>query len=234
MRPVQRREALAILSGALLPFRATAAVPRRPARDAVDHVVIGIADLDRGMDLVAARTGVRPSIGGSHPGRGTWNALFSLGPGQYAELIAPDPKQAGTPDAYGLSAFAEPRLLMWAASTTDIEALAAALRSSGHSDGAVRPGARVKPDGRRLSWRTLGARGDDGLTPFFIQWDAGTPHPSADSPAGCRLDALTFEAPDPEGVASRLAALGLDARVERAEAPRLRAALSTPLGPVAF
>ena len=34
-------------------------------------------------------------------------------------------------DAYGLRSFAEPRLLMWAASTTDIDALAAELAAAG-------------------------------------------------------------------------------------------------------
>lgn len=234
MRNVQRREALALLAGALLPARRAAAAARRPAREAVDHVVIGIADLEQGMSAIEATTGVRPAIGGSHPGRGTWNALFSLGARQYAELIAPDPKQEGTPDAYGLRSFAEPRLLMWAASTTDIDALASELAAAGLSDGAVRPGARVRPDGRRLAWRTLGTRSDDGLSPFFIQWEPGTIHPATDSPAGCRLDSLTFEAPEPGPVEARLASLGLEARVERRPAARLRATLATPKGSSSF
>jgi hypothetical protein len=186
------------------------------------------------MAAVEKMAGVRPAIGGSHPGRGTRNALFSLGSGQYAELIAPDPKQEGIADSYGLGSFAEPRLLMWAASTTDIDALAAELKAGGHSDGVVRPGARMRPDGRRLGWRTLGTSAADRLSPFFIQWDAGTTHPSADSPAGCRLESLAFEAPDPAAVEARLASLGLEARVERAPAPRLLATLATPLGPVSF
>lgn len=234
MRQLQRREVLGLLAGAAVGRRLLAAPANRAARDAVDHIVIGISDLERGIALVEARSGVRPAVGGVHPGRGTWNALFSLGTGQYAELIAPDPSQPDTPDAYGLPSFAEPRLLMWAASTTDIAALAAELKAAGHSDGEVHAGARLRPDGRRLAWRTLGARGDDGLSPFFIQWEAGTTHPSADSPAGCRLESLSFEAPDPGAVANRLAGLGLAARVERAPAPRLRATLSTPKGPIAF
>lgn len=204
-----------------------------PARDAVDHVVIGVADLEKGVATIEARTGVRPTIGGSHPGRGTWNALFSLGTGQYAELVAPDPKQKGTPDAYGLGDFAEPRLLIWAAATSDIDGLAARVRAAG-SAVEVRPGSRLRPDGRRLGWRTLSTSTPDGLVPFFIQWDAGTTHPSADSPSGCALAALDFEAPDPSAVEKALATLGLSGNVAKSGAPRLKARLTTPKGEVAF
>ncbi len=234
MRSLQRREALTIIAGALLPVRTWAAAALRPVRDAVDHIVIGISDLERGIETIEAKTGVRPAIGGSHAGRGTWNALFSLGPNQYAELVAPDPKQKGTPDVYGLPAIAEPQLLMWAASTPEIDALAARLKVAGRSDVEVRPGSRVRPDGRKLAWRTLATSGNDGLVPFFIQWDAGTTHPSTDSPAGCRLESLAFTAPDPAAVEGALAALGLLARPAPGPAPILRVTLATPKGPVSL
>jgi hypothetical protein len=234
MHRVPRRDVLMLVAGALVAPRLRAAAALRPAREAVDHVVIGVSDLERGMAAIEERTGVRPAIGGSHPGRGTWNALFSLGRGQYAELIAPDPEQKETKDAYGLQAFAEPRLLMWAASTPDIDALALQLKAAGRSEVDVRAGSRVRPDGRRLGWRTLSTSTPDGLVPFFIQWDAGTMHPSSDSPAGCTLAALEFEAPDPPAVEKALAAAGLAATVQEADVSRLKLRLTTPRGEVAF
>ncbi len=231
MRHLRRREVLGMLAGAAVGRRVLAGPETRAPRDAVDHIVIGISDLERGIGIIEARTGVRPALGGVHPGRGTWNALFSLGPGQYAELVAPDPNQKGTADAYGLPGFAEPRLLMWAASTPDIDALATRLAAAGLSDGEVRAGARLRPDGRRLAWRTLVTRGADGMAPFFIQWDAGSTHPSADSPAGCRLESLSFAAPDPAAAERALAALGLACSVERGASARLRATLSTLRAP---
>lgn len=225
MRSFQRREALGMLAVGAFSRRAKAA-PLRDARDAVDHIVIGIDDLEQGMGKIQSLTGVRPAIGGSHPGRGTRNALFSLGPRQYAELIAPDPAQAATRDAYGLSGFSEPRMLMWAASTADIDALAVELKATANA------GSRVRPDGRVLAWRTLAVADRPGLVPFFIQWDAGTTHPSSDSPRGCTLEALAFEAPDPATVEAALAAIGISARVVRGAVPRLQATLETPNGRV--
>lgn len=228
MRLLQRREVLVTLAGLAI-ARRTAALPAlRPARDAVDHIVIGISDLERGIARIEALAGVRPTLGGRHPGRGTRNALFSLGPRQYAELIAPDPEQAGTRDAYGLAGFSEPRMLMWAASTADIDGLAARLKATPN------PGSRVRPDGRVLGWRTLEAAKRPGLVPFFIQWDAGTTHPATDSPAGCSLEALSFEAPDPATVERELAAIGISASVARGAEPRLRATLRTPKALVTF
>ena len=56
-----------------------------------DHFVVGISDLDKGMNLIEEMTGVRPVYGGVHPTIGTHNALISLGDHTYLEIIAPNP-----------------------------------------------------------------------------------------------------------------------------------------------
>ena len=63
----------------------------------LDHLVCAVADLDAPRRWLADRTGVDPVVGGAHPGRGTHNALASLG-SAYLQLITPDPDQ---PEPHG-------------------------------------------------------------------------------------------------------------------------------------
>jgi hypothetical protein len=208
------------------------------ATDAVDHLMIGAADLDRGIHWLEQRTGVRAAVGGTHPGRGTRNALIALRGRRYVELIAPDPAQPENLTSH-LRSINEPRLIGWAAATPDIEALAKRIRAAGHQPTAPRPGSRSRPDGRVLEWTTLGvnskfAAGGVDPIPFFIQWAANSPHPSSDSPAGCELSSLEFEHPDSKALSEALAGLEISATVRQAQSVAIVATLSTPKGAVVF
>jgi len=100
--------------------------------DLVDHLLLGVADREAGIRWVEERTGMRPVIGGSHPGVGTWNALLSLGGRQYLEIIAPDPAQAQLADRYRrLRALDTPQLIMWAAPTDNAAMTASRCRAAG-------------------------------------------------------------------------------------------------------
>src|SRR4029077_14510397 len=98
------------------PVNVAAEVP-----EVLDHILLGCGDLERAIAWVEERTGVKAAFGGVHPGRGTQNALLSLGTRHYLEIIAPDPKQGGTAGAQssvarlGLRELVEPRLVSWAA-----------------------------------------------------------------------------------------------------------------------
>src|ERR1051325_2535342 len=102
----------------------------RSAMNAVDHLLLGVSDLDRGIEWVERRMGVKARIGGVHPGAGTRNALLSLGSRHYLEIIAPDPAQSAYNFNIDVRQLAEPRLINWAASTNDIEAVATAARNA--------------------------------------------------------------------------------------------------------
>jgi hypothetical protein len=215
-----------------------------PAHRALDHLLLGVPDLERGIAWVERLTGVRTVVGGSHPGRGTRNALLSLGARQYLEIIAPDPAQSGVTPTLDLKALPQPRLVNWAAATADIDGLAARARAAGrqvrasageHEMLEPRDGSRVRPDGATLKWRTLGVpgalgRGPVNPLPFFIQWTADSRHPSEDSPAGCTLQSFRIAHPTPAAVADALKPFDIELDLTSAAEPALFATLRTPKG----
>ena len=197
----------------------------------LDHILLGTSDLDEGIAFVKKHTGVTAAFGGVHPGRGSRNALLSLGEKHYLEIIAPDPAQPGSLDHYHLKTLPAPRLVGWAAHPGDLNAFAARLRNANLDFDGPTPGSRKRPDGRLLEWKTLNLHEDQaGLLPFFIEWSAGTVHPSADAPAGCKI--LHFELSTPRNVELQRVCrlLGLDVPITQGVKPQLLARIAAPGG----
>lgn len=134
---------------------------------ALDHLAIAARSLEEGAAWLAAR-GLRAEPGGRHPGMGTHNLLMGLGPGEYLELIAPDPEAGIAPAWFGLAGFdGPPRLAGWVLRAAPLEAP---------------PGTRIVTARRGdLSWRiTVPEAGQmplAGACPMRIDWGSG-PHPS--------------------------------------------------------
>jgi hypothetical protein len=201
----------------------------------IDHVLLGIGDLRQGIDELEKKTGVRAVFGGAHPGRGTQNALIALGGDHYLEILAPNPAEAGNPEAAGLLALKTLTPIGWAARSPDLAALRQRLQGQGIAVGEIRPGGRNLPDGSRLSWQTLGfAPPASPLLPFFIEWGKGSAHPSTTSPQGCRLAGFALEDPLPEALRKTLRAAGLGVEVRAGKEPRLHLSLTCPKGTVEF
>jgi len=201
-------------------------MPSVPAN--LDHILLGAADLDHGIAWMEERSGVRAIFGGVHPGRGTRNALLSLGPGRYLEIIAPDPQQAsatsGNDMANRLRAIREPRLIGWAAHTDDLASLVQKAAAAGIAIENPRDGSRVRPDGKTLQWRSFALKKDfDGVLPFFIEWNRNSIHPSQDAPSGCTLQHFSIESPAMEDVRLVVGKLGLEVELRPAKTPFLRA-----------
>jgi Glyoxalase-like domain len=193
----------------------------RDATDAFDHILLGAADLDLGIRWVMERTGVRAKFGGNHPGAGTRNAILSLGMGHYLEIIAPDPAQANAPDVRGLRELSSPRIIQWAIHTEDILAAKNMLEAAGIKTTGPKPGSRQRPDGKLLKWQTLGIEQNTPLIPFFIQWEAGSPHPSSDSPALGSAKSLRFETPQADELTRILHAAATRADIRNSSSPRI-------------
>ncbi len=121
----------------------------------LDHLVYGVASLEAGADSLAGSFGIRATAGGKHLGRGTHNALISLGNVWYLKLIAPDPEQElpalGLP--FGLERLRKPRLVGWAIGIEHIDELVERARARGYDPGAIESMERVRPDGIRLLTR---------------------------------------------------------------------------------
>jgi len=226
MSSLLTRRCFLALTSALMTSPSLRAAPDVPLM--LDHILLGANDLDAGVLEVEGKAGVRPAGGGSHPGVGTRNALLSLGPERYLEVIAPDPKQKiAASKRYGdLGGLKQPRLLTWAAHTRDIDGLAERLRKEGIAAEGPTDGSRVRPDGKVLRWRTLRLEDNrGGLIPFFIQWGTDTVHPSVDAPGGCKL--VSFDLRTPHWQMDDLfRKLGLEVEVRNGPAALLRARIA--------
>src|SRR6266850_2904131 len=231
---ISRRLFLALSGGASLAAPVSWAAGDVPFL--LDHVLLGCADLDRGIDFVAQTVGVRATFGGVHPGRGTRNALLALGERRYLEIIAPDPKQDGIEgfaqkQVAHLKQLASPHLIGWAAHPGDLEKFSVRLREAGIAFDGPRAGSRQRPDGKLLQWKTLNLKDDrDGLLPFFIEWGADSLHPSEDAPKGCRLTNFGGLTPNTDEFAKIANLLQLDLSFSRSDQPALKAIIVGPKG----
>jgi len=223
---MSRRSILSAAGGLAFSASAAQAVPA-----SFDHVQLGCGDLDKGIDFVEQRLGVRAAFGGVHPGRGSRNALLSLGARQYLEILAPDPAQPRSADTRGLYRIESPRFLKWAAHVEDMDAVVERLTAARIAFEPIAPGSRKRPSGQMLRWKALNVRDDEGgLIPFFIEWGKDSPHPAADAPAGCRLDRFELASQHPDGLRALLAKLQIEAPVTGGTYPLLQATMSGPKG----
>jgi hypothetical protein len=200
---------------------------------ALDHIILGIDDLDIGIGWMEEHAGVRAVFGGVHPGRGTRNAVLSLGPRRYLEILAPDPQQPSQSWYEKVRTLREPRLVGWAARTEDIAALARKALAASFAVEGPNDGTRKRPDSKTLRWKSFRLKDDrGGLLPFFIEWSSESIHPAADAPAGCTLAHFFLQSPASQELAKACQDLGVEVAVERGEKPLLRARIATPRGDV--
>lgn len=143
----------------------------------IDHIVIGVRDLDDAAAQFDDRYGLTAIEGGRHPGWGTANRLVPLG-AAYLELVTVvDQAEASTSD-FGrwVSTMLEGESrLGWAVRTGDLDRIASRLGLE------VAEGSRRSRGGEMLHWRIAGVAqaARDSSLPFFIQWGADTPLPGS-------------------------------------------------------
>jgi hypothetical protein len=215
-------------------------------RVSIDHVLIPVTDLAESARRFEAEYGLRALGGGRHPGVGTANMIVPLG-SEYLELIAVvDAEEAArAPSSLRITrAIAERRTFAtWAVRTDRLDAVRERVQAAGLQVPDVFPGARERPDGVTLRWRTqfLAPPGDSSVLPFVIEWHVPPGmHPaetSVEHPSGTSgIRALRLGDPDPDAATGRLRTLLGDVpkvTVERATISGVLAVeLGTPAGAV--
>ena len=223
----------------------------------LDHLVVVAKTLELGVSWCEATIGITPGAGGEHALYGTHNRLFKIAtpahPLAYLEIIAINPaaKRAQAParrwfdmDDAALQAAvaAEPRLVHFVVSTTDIQARRAALQSLDIDRG---PAVLASRHSRRglLQWqitvREDGQRLFNGALPSLIQWgkpDAADPlrlHPRNGLPrSGVSLHSVAVTHPSAAKLQSAYAALGLTGITIEPGPANIIATLHTPRGVV--
>lgn len=200
----------------------------------IDHILIGVPDLDRTVDDLARALGVRPVYGGKHP-RGTHSALLSLGAHIYLEFVALQPGVAGADIGMGdLVGLTKPVPIGWAVSASSSSSLTSSLAHSGFALSEPQAGSRTTPSGETLHWQTLDLTAEPEGAPFFILWPPETHHPSTTSPPGCRLVSLQITTPGSKKLRALCSTLTLPVGVLDGPKVRFSVALDCPSGPVTF
>ena len=195
----------------------------------LDHIMYACPDLQTGINDIFALTGVMPTMGGSHPGAGTRNALLSLNNEQYLEIIAPDPAQDLTrTTGQVLLDHGGSGIRSWAIACDDLGKVAAAAALQQLATRDVISMSRRTPEGVELAWQLLFL--EQTHLPFFIDWQQ-SPHPALSTPTGCELTAFSVSADQPEQYQAFLSQLGVLIPVT-AGPNAFTAELSTPNGAV--
>jgi catechol 2,3-dioxygenase-like lactoylglutathione lyase family enzyme len=140
----------------------------------IDHVVILVEDLERGMEQYRA-LGFNVTPGGRHP-RYTHNALVPFQDGAYLELIAFYERPSSVDDPHGHRWYryleAGGGIIDYALSEPELDALLADADTRGFAHSGPNPGARRRPDGAEIAWKTATPRSDAGnvgALPFLIE-----------------------------------------------------------------
>lgn len=198
----------------------------------LDHIVYAVPNLEKAIDAIEQRFGIRPVYGGRHELQGTHNALLSLGPRQYFEIIAPDPNSSVPPPRWmAVDLIQQATITRWAVPTTVISDKAAILQQYIPLLGILEPGSRRLNDDALLEWTlTKPLPGPEiDIIPFFIDWK-DSKHPASHLPAICKLVNFKASHPDPLRIKKILAQLEVDLPVEKGDSIALIATIDTPNG----
>lgn len=215
------RTILAILALSLsMPLLAQKSAEGPRANHYLDHLVLGIDDLEKGVDDVQRLTGVQPKFDGRDTRLGTQSAVIGLGGEAFLEIMAPDPKadpSAIDPELKALfldrlATFESLTPFRWAVGSTNLEKTKWLARRAGSHTTDAADGSRQRGWGRTVDWTWMRVyRPESRVTPLFVQWSADTRPPQHRAPDGCTLDGLEIYSRNFKSIQALLTALQIDA-----------------------
>jgi hypothetical protein len=188
----------------------------------IDHLVIAVHDPDVSAATLEAELGIAFTGGGRHEAWGTFNRLAFLGD-TYLELIGVFDRAmvASSGTAVGRAALSmldagHEGLATFALASDDISGDVDRLRAGGSPISLPVDGARTRPDGEVVRWRTAAASLGPCESPFLIEhayegeeWggDARAARAAFEHPSGgrVRLTRLDLPCPDLAPAAARCA-----------------------------
>lgn len=197
----------------------------------IDHILYGGSDLEEGIRQLNQKAGIRPVTGGSHPGKGTRNALLGLSHGAYLEVIGPDPAQSVDRVWMDLDQAENASLFRWAAKCDNLYELRSRALEAGIDIGEIQHGSRQQSDGSLLEWQLTDPNVVlcDGLVPFFIDW-GHKGNPSRELPGAGNIRSFHAVHPSPDKVKSVLKILSMEMDVQLGNKPGLHIEIESDHG----
>jgi Glyoxalase-like domain len=197
----------------------------------IDHLVIAVHDVAAAERTLLAAVGLACTGGGRHEAMGTFNRLAFLGD-TYLELIGVfdrDLVESSTAFAVGNASLAlldsgREGLATFALATDALVDEVARLRAAGSPIGSPVTGARVRPDGGVVRWRTAFPALGPERPPFLIEHE----YEGAEWGPDARAARAAFR--HPVGGQVRLVALQLPVRMPSAVVADYAATLGLDLG----
>lgn len=197
----------------------------------IDHIAIGVPDLQEGVKAFEAMTGLKPQFGGNHANGVTGNYILSIGPCTYLEILGRVADGILPAYASRLDTITGPEVFYYVLGTNNMQALSAKLEKLGIKHGDVGTSSRARPDGVVLNWRTIGIGSSQfgSLQPYVIDW-LDSEHPAESSNGADDIfDSLTLMHPRASEINELFAKIGTQVRV-KSGSESMQLVLNTPKG----
>lgn len=165
----------------------------------LDHIIVYIDSLERGMSWFEQHAGVRPQyLGqirgkgrGPETGDGSEVAVLGLGESRFLFLVAAYPGEREHVELRRMfSRYVKPTPVGWAVRVADLESVAADAQMGGRWPSS-RMFSIAVPDGESVRWETtVSPDHPTSYAPVFVRWVTPLLHPSSIAPEGCLLESL--------------------------------------------